>query len=80
MALVRKALEKIVKGLFHVEVFVCHGADPVYAARAITRAVALSLLHFLRIGHDIAHALARLDPRVALEFAVGLDDRVAVHI
>ena len=79
MALVRKALEKVVKGLLHVEVFVRHRADPVHAPRVRERAVALALLRVLRVRHNVAHALARLDPSVALELAVGLDDCVAVH-
>ena len=82
VALIRKALEQVVKRLFHVEVLFRHLADPVDAAGlcALAAPFVLRVLFVVCRGHDVAHALARLDPRVALELAVGLDHGVAVHI
>ena len=82
VALVRKALKQVVKRLFHVEVLFRHLADPVDAAglRALAAPFVLRVIFVVCRGHDVAHALARLDPRVALELAVGLDHGVAVHI
>ena len=82
VAFIRKALKQVVKRLFHVNVLVCHLADPVDAPalRIFAAFLFRGRLVNARRGHDIAHALARLDPRVALELAVRLDHRVAVHI
>ena len=82
VALVRKALKQVVKCFFHVEVLFRHLADPVDTAElhALAAPFVLRVLFVVCRGHDVAHTLARLDPRVALELAVGLDHGVAVHI
>ena len=81
MALVREALKQVVKGLFHVEVLIRHLVDPVDAPHLhALAALADRLLFRARRGHKVAHALTRLDPRVAFQFTVGLDHRVAMHV
>ena len=81
MALVREALEQVVKGLFHVEVLIRHLVDPVDAPHLhALAALADRLLFRARRGHKVAHALTRLDPCVAFQFTVGLDHRVAMHV
>ena len=82
-ALVGKALEKIVKGLFHVEVAILDLIDPVHAAARLVGGSRLpfpAVLRRGRDGDDVADALPGLDPCVALELAIRLDDRVAVDL